>query len=142
MSFCSNGKVPVLVALVPPEVLQAAPELMRLLDAADFLAAGRFGLGRELGDQPAQRLLQPLGKIFVVGAEGSGARCGGVEPSIGAGHAMACPYGGVGCDLRGSFDWNESPRLVLPTTWEPFLGWISVRNISLRGEVGRHAFLA
>ena len=40
-----EGQMPVLVALAPPHVLQAAPELMRLLDAPDFLAARKLGLG-------------------------------------------------------------------------------------------------
>ena len=56
-----EGEVPVLVALVPPEILQAAPELVRLLDAANFLAARRFRFGGELEDEPAQRFLQASG---------------------------------------------------------------------------------
>ncbi len=62
-------QVPVLVALAPPEILQAAPELVRLLDAADFLAARGFRFGRELEDEPAQRLLQAVGELLVVETE-------------------------------------------------------------------------
>ena len=71
--FLLEGQMPVLVALAPPEVLQAAPELMRLLDAANFLAARSFRFGGELEDEPAQRFLQALGQLLVVGA---GWRCG------------------------------------------------------------------
>jgi hypothetical protein len=67
-----EGEVPVLVALAPPEVLQPAPELVRLLDAADFLAACGFGFGGELLDDAAQRGLEALGELFVVRAEWRG----------------------------------------------------------------------
>ena len=66
-----EGEVPVLVALVPPEILQAAPELVRLLDAADFLAARGFRLGGKLEDEAAQRFLEAVGELFVVHAVGA-----------------------------------------------------------------------
>jgi len=66
--FLLEGQVPVLVALAPPEILQAAPELVRLLDAADLLPARGFRFRRELVDEPAQGFLQAVGDIFVVEA--------------------------------------------------------------------------
>src|SRR5579864_7904486 len=66
--------MPVLVALAPPEVLQAAPELMRLLDAANFLAARGFGFGSELLDDAAERGLEALGELLVIRAKGRGVR--------------------------------------------------------------------
>ena len=62
--------MPVLVALVPPEILQAAPELVRLLDAADFLAAREFRLGGKLEDEAAQGFLEAVGELLVVEAVG------------------------------------------------------------------------
>ena len=62
-------QMPVLVALAPPHILQAAPELVRLLDAADFLAARGFGFRRELEYEPAQRFLHAFGQMLVVQAE-------------------------------------------------------------------------
>jgi hypothetical protein len=72
VSFCSKGRCQFLVALAPPEVLQAAPELMRLLDATNFLAARGFGFGSELLDDAAQRGLEAFGELLVVRAEGRG----------------------------------------------------------------------
>ena len=83
-----------MVALVPPEILQAAPELMRLLDAANFLAARKFRLGGKLEDEAAQGFLEAVGELLVVQA--------------------------VGIRGGGAFDGDESPRLALPATWEPF----------------------
>jgi hypothetical protein len=63
--------VPVLVALAPPEVLQAAPELVRLLDAANFLAARGFGFGSELLDDTAERGLEALGGCSLFAPNGA-----------------------------------------------------------------------
>ena len=57
--------MPVLVALAPPEVLQAAPELVRQLDATNFLAARGLGFGSELLDDAAERGLEAFGELFV-----------------------------------------------------------------------------
>jgi hypothetical protein len=125
-----EGEVPVLVALVPPEILQAAPELVRLLDAADFLAARESRLGGKLEDELAQGFLEAVGEVLVVKAVGDDptrivipsdqrergisprvrgilalrlGRMVGITPSIVAGHSMLCPYGRGG----GAFDGDD-----------------------------------
>ena len=45
---------------------------MRLLDAADFLAARGFGFGSKLLDDAAERGLEAVGELFVVGTEWRG----------------------------------------------------------------------
>src|ERR1700722_11505235 len=57
--------MPVLIALVPPQILQATPELVRLLDAPHFLPPRRFRFHRILLHQPPQRGLQTLWKLLV-----------------------------------------------------------------------------
>jgi hypothetical protein len=106
-----------LVALVPPKVLQSAPELVRLLDATDFLAPRELRFGRELLDETAQRFLQAVGESLVVRAEGW---IGCIAPSIFApsfgrasGHgpeASGCPYVAVRQRfgrIQGAFDGDD-----------------------------------
>ena len=61
--------MPVLIAIAPPEILQATPELVRLLDAANFRAARDFRFCGQVEDRTAQRLLQTLRKLLVIRAE-------------------------------------------------------------------------
>src|ERR1700727_3389801 len=60
--------MPVLIALVPPQILQAAPELMRLLDPPHFLSPRGSRFERILLPQPQQRRLQTFRQLFVVRA--------------------------------------------------------------------------
>src|SRR5713226_6778875 len=57
--------MPVLVCFAPPEILQAAPELVRLLDAANLLPACGFRFRRKLMHQPPERFLQALRQLLV-----------------------------------------------------------------------------
>ena len=58
--------MPVLVALVPPQILKPAPELVRLLDPPDLLAPRKLRLRRKLQNQPPQRFLHPLRQLLVI----------------------------------------------------------------------------
>src|SRR5487761_301351 len=59
-------QMPILVALAPPQILQAAPELVRLLDAANFRAPREFRLGGKLDDELAEGFLEAVGELLVV----------------------------------------------------------------------------
>ena len=66
--FLLERQMPVLIALVPPQILQAAPELMRLLDPPHFLSPRGFRFERILLHQSQQRRLQTFRQLFVVRA--------------------------------------------------------------------------
>src|ERR1700675_2107965 len=58
--------MPVLIPLAPPQILQAAPELMCLLDAPNFLPPCGLGFRRELMYQSPESFLQSLRELLVV----------------------------------------------------------------------------
>ena len=61
-------QVPVLIPLVPPQILQPAPELVGLLDPPNLLPPRNLRLRPKLHHQPPQSLLQPLRQQLVVQA--------------------------------------------------------------------------
>src|SRR5580692_11171336 len=89
--------MPVLVPLVPPQILQTAPELVRLLDPPHFLPTRRFRLRRKLVNEPPQRLLQLLRQLLIVHAKRASAR---------SRVASAVPHHSR--SIRGSFNRNDS----------------------------------
>src|SRR5579864_4897433 len=140
--------MPVLVALAPPEVLQAAPELMRLFDAANFLAACGFRFGSELLDDAAERGLEAFGELFVIRAE----RRGGIDVEW-RGGVDAEWGGGIRAERRGGINgaFNGDDRSVgscgLIRSGHSVLAWVAQEFLpvpqvarccvfSMRGNVG------
>jgi len=66
--FLLERYMPVLIPLVPPQILQPAPELVRLLDPPHFLPPRRFRFHRILLHQPPQRHLQTFRQLLVIAA--------------------------------------------------------------------------